>query len=193
MSLSVLAIENISEVLAAIATATAGIAGFLSAYASNAGRNAAMAEDNSLNLENDVRLDIVRRELGRQKSLAKWQGLSATLLTISQYVVGGVLTTSFIQDMLSSQVVGFLGLLVLISSLIHQHFRPDLKVRFAKERIVILTDLERVIEDEIFSITSGALPDTSIYELRKRVTKALKEIELSELQDTGKIESEAST
>ncbi|MFA0570324.1 MULTISPECIES: hypothetical protein [Vibrio] len=193
MSLSVLAIENISEVLAAIATATAGIAGFLSAYASNAGRNAAMAEDNSLNLENDVRLDIVRRELSRQKSLAKWQGLSATLLTISQYVVGGVLTTSFIQDMLSSQVVGFLGLLVLISSLIHQHFRPDLKARFAKERIVTLTDLERVIEDEIFSITSGALPDTSIYELRKRVTKALKEIELSELQDTGKIESEAST
>ncbi|WP_152625520.1 hypothetical protein [Vibrio parahaemolyticus] len=139
------------------------------------------------------RLVDVRKELARQKGIAKWQGMSATLLTVSQYVVGGVLTTSFIQDMLSSQNVGFLGLLVLISSLIHQHFRPDLKARFAKERIALLSGLQRDIEDEIYMINENAESASSVFDLRARVSKALKETEQSELQDTGRIDSETST
>ncbi|HAS6475656.1 TPA: hypothetical protein GRR63_23330 [Vibrio parahaemolyticus] len=194
MSLDVEVVGKITEFVTVGAVVASTIAGFLSAFASKAGsKKSKLKNVNDSNLHIASRLVDVRKELARQKGIAKWQGMSATLLTVSQYVVGGVLTTSFIQDMLSSQNVGFLGLLVLISSLIHQHFRPDLKARFAKERIALLSGLQRDIEDEIYMINENAESASSVFDLRARVSKALKETEQSELQDTGRIDSETST
>lgn len=75
----------------------------------------------------DSRLADTRRALDRQESLAKWNSRAAASLTFGQYIVGGVLASSFVQESLTPQVVGLLGVLVLISSLIHQRYRPDLQ------------------------------------------------------------------
>jgi len=141
--------------------------------------------------EKDSRLLELKEELKRQESIAKWQGLSATFLTFSQYIIGGVLTTSFIQETLTSGVVGFLGLLVLLSSLIHQHFRPDLHSRFAKERIVVLRNVKRQVEDGIFAIEKEKSRPEELHNIRDYVTRSLLELESSELRDLDKVETDA--
>ncbi|WP_157372685.1 hypothetical protein [Photobacterium marinum] len=185
----------IVDVAAIIAISTSAIAGFISAFLPRKDREKVSKNTENINssIERDCRLFEVQAELRRQKVISKWQGVAATSLTFSQYIVGGVLTTSFIQDNLSSQVVGLLGLLVLVSSLIHQQFRPDLKSRFAKERIVTLRGLIRAIEDDLFAIRQGTLNQESLHDIRVKVTNSLKDIETSELQDLGKIDSESST
>lgn len=187
--------ELIVQVAATIAVFASGVAGFTTSMASKKGREKAEGEIKNLGSspEKDSRLLEAKAELSRQESTSKWQGFATTSLTFSQYIVGGVLTTSFIQDTLSSQVVGLLGLLVLISSLIHQHFRPDLKARFAKERIVKLRSLVRSVENDLFAIEQGILKPEAMHNIREQVSMTLKEMESSELQDLGKIEAESST
>ncbi|NMP04646.1 hypothetical protein HHE94_18245 [Pseudoalteromonas arctica] len=195
MSIEFFNFETLGQAASIIAISISALAGFATSMSSKKGREKANSEINELasSPEKDSRLLEIKAELKRQQSIAKWQGFSATSLTFSQYIVGGVLTTSFIQDTLSSQIVGLLGLLVLISSLIHQHFRPDLKSRFAKERIVILRSLVRSVEDQLFAIVKEKSEPESIHNIRTQVSKTLKDIESSELQDLGKIEAETST
>jgi hypothetical protein len=187
--------EFIVQAASTIAVIMSAVAGFATSLASKMGRERAESEIKKLasSPQKDSRLLDAKAELNRQESTTKWQGFAATSLTFSQYIVGGVLTTSFIQDTLSSQVVGLLGLLVLISSLIHQHFRPDLKSRFAKERIVTLRSLVRSVEDDLFAIDQGMLKPESMHGIRAKVSSTLKEMEKSELQDLGKIEAESTT
>ena len=80
-------------------------------------------------LEKDSRLNEARELLGRQESSAKWNRRANGSLTFGQYILGGVLATSFVQVSLSAQGVSLLGVLVLISSLVHQTYRPDLQAR----------------------------------------------------------------
>jgi len=185
------------EVVAVIAAATSALlGGFASFYAFKV-KPKDKAQKELYNLtsspEKDSRLLEAKKELNRQERIAKWQGKSATSLTFSQYIIGGVLTTSFIQENLTQEIVGFLGLLVLMSSLIHQHFRPDLQSRFAKKRIVTLRNLVRQVEDGLFAIQKKKSPEEEIYNIRDYVTRTLKEIESSELQDLGKIDNEANS
>ena len=78
-----------------------------------------------------------------------------------------------------------------MSSLIHQHFRPDLQSRFAKERVTTLRNLVRQVEDGLFAIEREKSPVEEIHNIRDYVTTALNDIEKSELQDLGKIERES--
>ena len=152
------------------------------------GNNAApsMAEDpESSDLEHDTRLDEARGYLRRQETMAKWNCRAAASLTFSQYIVGGILATSFVQEALPKEVVGFLGLLVLIASLVHHRYRPDIYSRGARERAVQLRALIRTAEDALYAIHSRPPDAPTLLRIRKMVSEGLAEIDASELKDMG--------
>ena len=84
----------------------------------------------------------------------------------------------------SIQAIGLLGVLVLISSLIHQTYRPDIQTRGARERAMRLRRLIRQAEDGLFAIRSETVNTPSIHDVRKMVSLGLSEIEEMELADT---------
>ena len=136
-----------------------------------------------IDFEADTRLAEARYALGRQETSARWNKWSMHSLVFGQYIVGGVLATSFIQSALSKETVGVLGLLVLVSSLIHQRFRPDLQYRNAKERASLLRVLIRKAEDEIYAIRSSHPDAKTVRIVRQMVSDGLSKIEALELAD----------
>jgi hypothetical protein len=105
------------------------------------------------------------------------------LLIIGQYIVGGLLASSFVQQSLSPALVGALGVLVLLSSLIYQHFRPDIRLRGALGRALRLEALSREAEDDLFAIEAHDPSALTIFAFRKKISRALTEIAESELRD----------
>lgn len=134
-------------------------------------------------LEDMTRIDEIRDSLQRNESVARWAGRSNGLLIFGQVVIGGVLATSFVQSQLNHSIVSLLGVLVLVSSLIHQQFRPDLKHRGARRRVAKLTHLLRDAEDGVFEIQQGTCSAPSIQSLRRRVTQKLSQIEQTEVEE----------
>lgn len=131
----------------------------------------------------DTRLTDARNELIRQEASAKWNGRSATSLAVSQYVVGGTLATSFIQSTLPESAIGFLGLVVLLSSIIYQRFRPDLRMSAARRRVAVMKAVIRRAEDGLYAIRES-LPNAPTYQaIRNEVTNALIQVEHSELEE----------
>lgn len=141
--------------------------------------------------EKDSRLPQVRDALKRQESIAKWNGGASASLTFGQYIIGGVLASSFVQQSLTTQVVGSLGVLVLVSSLVHQRYRPDLQASGARQRVARLRALIREIEDELFALKSCPEGAPTVYEIRKRASAGLAQMEENELIETNKETSDA--
>jgi hypothetical protein len=129
------------------------------------------------------RLDEARDMLRRQQSMAKSNRWISTSLTVGQYIIGGLLASSFLQQSLSPNVVGLLGLLVLVSSLLFQHFRPDIRLRGALARSLLLKALIRASEDDLYSMRHSEPNVMSVYNLRKRISEGLSRIEASELDE----------
>jgi len=135
------------------------------------------------------RLADAKGALERQTSLARTNRWMSALLTIGQYIIGGLLASSFVQQSLRPDLVGVLGLLVLISSLIYQHFRPDIQLRGAMSRSLRLRALIRSVEDDIYAIRSNSSNAPTVEAVRRRISEALSAIEASELQDLQTRES----
>jgi hypothetical protein len=134
--------------------------------------------------EVDTRLAEARNALRRQHRAARLNRWTANSLTVGQYIIGGLLATSFVQNSLSPSVVGFIGLLVLVSSLIHQRFRPDIKARNAAERAVKLRDLIRRGEDLVFEMKRNG-DIAGVQRVRQLVSETLSDIDKAELADLG--------
>jgi hypothetical protein len=149
----------------------------------NTGAPSGAEDEESADPERDTRLNEARRYQQRQEAMARWNSRAAASLTFSQYIVGGILATSFVHESLPREVVGILGLLVLIASLIHHRYRPDIYARCARERAVQLRALIRKAEDALYTIRSGKSDAPSLLKIRKMVTQELAEIEASELRD----------
>ena len=130
-----------------------------------------------------VRLYEARNLLERQENFASWNKVSSNLLTFSQYVVGGILASSFIQENLSSQVIGAIGVIVLLASLIHQRFRPDAAAIGAKKRVIRLKSIIRKAEDMLFDLEQSEDGASTVSEIRKFVSDGIEQIESSELVD----------
>jgi hypothetical protein len=147
--------------------------------------NEKSSEPVKIDYENETRLDDARDALRRQEFAARWSKWTLNLLTFGQYIVGGVLASSFVQSSLSKDVVGLLGVLVLVSSLIHQRFRPDLQYRSAKERAVFLRLLIRRAEDDVYAIQSRQTGAKTVQEIRQTISEGLAKLETSELSDAN--------
>jgi hypothetical protein len=121
--------------------------------------------------------------LEKQSELAVAHRIAGGLLTFSQFVVGGLLASSFLQENLSKNIVGILGLVVLFSSLLRQHYRPDVKFRGALLRATQLKILIRQAEDYVYAAEANVSGAPSLFEIRQFLTESLNQINHSELQD----------
>jgi hypothetical protein len=134
-----------------------------------------------------VRFQDVKKELRRQRSLATVYRIADTLLTIGQFIVGGLLASSFLQEKLPREMVGFLGLIVLGSSLLRQHFRPDAELAGCRQRAVQLKLLIRTAEDQLFSRDEGDENAPTLSRIRSMLSDGLTKIEESQLPDLSMV------
>ena len=135
--------------------------------------------------KNDVRLPQLEAELARQERLGKRSGYVAGLLTFGQYVIGGLLVSSYLQQYLAPNIAGFLGFLVLVSSVIHTRYRPDLAADGARQRAYLASKAIRSIEDELFARRNNHPNAAAVEVIRKKASTALDEIAQSELWSRG--------
>ena len=129
------------------------------------------------------RLSDIRNQQRQQRRLAATYKLASNSLVFGQYVIGGAMTTSFMQKQLSSETVGIFGLLVLISSIIRQHYHPERAAQEASARAAKLKILHREGEDQLAIINSTVSQDhenpTEMLALLTSLSKGLKGIEES--------------
>jgi hypothetical protein len=115
------------------------------------------------------------------RSSERFAHISSVLLTVGQYIIGGVLASSFVQESLSPKSVGFLGVLVLIASLVKQQFHPELNAENARRNVSQLRALIRTSEDQLTildaKIASGQDHTDAMIDLMTKITQRLNEIE----------------
>lgn len=141
------------------------------------------APDPTANLEELVRADEVKDSLKQNERVARWAGLANGLLLFCQIVIGGFLASAWVQEQLDKRLIGGLGVLVLLSSLLHQLARPDAKGRGARRRTTRLRSLLREAEDGVFEIQRGTPHAEPIEDLRRRISTKLSEIEATEVDE----------
>jgi len=90
-----------------------------------------------------------------------------------------------VQQSLSKEIIGVLGVLVLASSLIRQHYRPDLQLAGARERATKLKATIREVEDFIYMREEGQPNAPQPQEIRKILRDALGKIEADEVRELG--------
>lgn len=134
-----------------------------------------------------ARIEEARDALRQQLSAAKWSRVSSNSLTVSQYIIGGLLASSFVQESLSPKLVGSLGLLVLLASLIKQHFHPDVSAETAIKKAAQLRALIRTSEDQLAildaKIASGQDHTDEMISLLMKITEQLTGIEMPEVTE----------
>ncbi len=134
--------------------------------------------------EHDTRIAEARRALQRQEAIVAWNDRTVNCLNVGQYVIGGALATTIVQPFLSPGIVGFLGVLVVISAVIHQRFRPNVKARNASERTVNLHLLLRRAEDMVYEMKRQNSVE-GIQLVRQMISDGLNDIEKSEFGESN--------
>lgn len=140
-------------------------------------------EDDPLRELLKKRIQEAQESLKFQNNSEKTNTWATNSLVIGQYIVGGLLASSFIQNTLTKDLIGFLGLLVLASALIHQRFRPDLRAQGSKQRAFRLRSLIRDVEIDLAALKAGANDAPQLIDIIKKVSIILEKIEKSEQDD----------
>jgi len=135
-----------------------------------------------------TRLDEAKQAMTSGRSSERIARISSNLLTVGQYIIGGVLASSFVQESLSPKAVGLLGVLVLIASLVKQQFHPELNAEKAGRKISQLKALIRISEDQLTildaKIASGQDHSDAMIALLTQITQRLNEIENPETNES---------
>ncbi|MCB1106075.1 MAG: hypothetical protein H7A44_05980 [Opitutaceae bacterium] len=129
----------------------------------------------------EIRLPEVKQLLSEEEGRKGLYRAASASLAFGQFVVGGLLASSFIAENLSKSLIGFLGLLVLAASLVNQHFRPDILHKATAFRVYRLRSLRRWIEDQLYEFSRTETNDESIAAIRRKVSEALDELDRGEL------------
>jgi hypothetical protein len=128
------------------------------------------------------RLEEARQALKQQYALAKAHRVGGGLLTFGQLIVGGLLASSLVQEQTSKSLIGALGLLVLASSIIRQHYKPESSSLAARERAVKLKTIIREVEDHLYFRRTGDEGAMDLHELRRLLTAVLNDFDTAEAQ-----------
>jgi hypothetical protein len=131
----------------------------------------------------EARISEVRAAIRRQRVSERLSGISSAALTFSQYVVGAVLATSFVQQSLSNRTIGGLGVVVVFASVCHQRYRPDVIHRQAKARRARLAKALRQAEDQLFAISEKRDNAPSAIRVAQSLSRGLDELELGGLEE----------
>lgn len=125
-----------------------------------------------------LRLKQIDTAKNKEQRLSRAFTWSSNLLTFAQYVVGGVLATSFIQQKLSPNLIGFFGLIVLVSSIIKQHYHPEVKAKVASQKAAKLQTLIRDSEDKIAALHADGNTDPKEFlTIASQISAALAKID----------------
>ncbi len=133
-------------------------------------------------LERELRVAEAKAIQRRQEGASKWFRRMSGALSGGQYLVGAALTSGFIQSSLSPALVGFLGLIVLLSQATRHAYRPDLRAVGAAQRAFRLKEVIRSVEDDLYE-TGPQPPQSTLHKLRRRITRALAEAERLEAEE----------
>ena len=128
-----------------------------------------------------TRLKEAANLLKSQRAIESRSNLASNTLTVAQYIIGGLLASSFVQQSLNPKIVGALGILVLIASLFKQHFHPETDAEEARRKGLQLQAFIRTSEDDLAvldaKIEAGQDHSDALIALMKQMTKRLTEIE----------------
>lgn len=106
----------------------------------------------TVSLHLSTRLEEVKRVYRREKRNEGLSNFANGLLVLGQYVVGAVLATTFIRENLDALITGLLGLSVVITTTLHQKFRPDLSAKISASKASFLYSTIIKVEDGIEKI-----------------------------------------
>lgn len=112
--------------------------------------------------------------------------LTKQYLVVTQYIIGGLLASSFVQGSLNSKWVGVFGVLVLVASLFKQQYHPEGNAEIARVKAVQLKSLLRSSQDQLAILeaktSAGENQSEAMIALLVRVTQTLGQIENAEVQ-----------
>ena len=175
-------LPSVATFVSGAAVAMAAISSLVSARLSFRGKVSPLPNVHA-ELPQMARVSEIKEALGRQEWIARSMGFTNGLLLFGQVVIGGILASAFVQDQMTKPITGLLGLLVLMSSLIHQQVRPDIKQRGSRRRVVQLRELLRETEDGIFDLRRNVPLAKPIEAIRRTVTTQLSRIERGEVEE----------
>jgi hypothetical protein len=178
--------DIIPAVVVFLAAGSAAFSAALSIAARRPSKLTNASNEREVGKERDYRVEIRLRQvqaiLSHEIDRKGIFRLSAAALIFSQFVVGGMLASSFVAKTLGEGLIGLLGLIVLAASLISQHFRPDLLHKIAAQKVRRLRALKRKLEDDLYVATRGGITDTRLIEIRLYASNTLEEIETVEYE-----------
>lgn len=137
----------------------------------------------SIDLDALSRLDDLKNLQTRYQNQVSRNSSAFNLLIFSQYVVGAVLATSILNGEGEAGQSSWqyaeeiLGLVVLISTAIHQRFRPDLLANQAKARLSRCRKLLLDTEDGILLVQGRVQKGSYILEVRSNASIGIAELE----------------
>jgi hypothetical protein len=180
-----LAAANPKEVVAILSAAMEKMSGSLSATKLSPARETAehpgTAGSQVARARIVLRLAEAQAFRDGQRKRARSSALASNLLSVAQYVIGGVLASSFVQESLTPKWVGALGVLVLIASLFRQQFHPELDAEVSRKKVGAITGLIRLSEDQLAILdaktASGQDHTDAMARLMTEITQALNAIE----------------
>src|SRR5215475_12864731 len=115
------------------------------------------------------RIAEIQTVIKKERFNSRSNGFANGFLVFSQFIIGGLLASSFLKETLPSSIVGWLGLIVLLSSLVRQYYLPEVQSSKAKDRETALKRLVRDAEDQLalsnddhIDALIDALPKTQI-------------------------------
>lgn len=137
------------------------------------------------------RVNEANEALNGQKSVAWWSSFASVLLTVGQYIVGGLLASSFVQSSLTPMLIGVLGLIVLFASICKQHFHPEVNAANAKGKAGQLRALVRTSEDDLAVLdaksSKGHDHSDEMIALMRTLTQRMSEIEEGQTAPSKKL------
>ncbi len=131
-----------------------------------------------------ARLKEASTAMEDQLSRKKRSKFASNALTVGQYILGGLLASSFVQQSMNPTWVGAMGVLVLVASLIKQNFHAEIDANDAQRKAAQLLSLIRISEDDLTildeKINRGEDHSDEMIQLMKSITKHFTEIENAE-------------
>jgi hypothetical protein len=160
-------ITLLAFVLAVVTIFLSVVALLISRRPSSRNKNRESSEPQS-EFEKILDIPAIEAALEDSKKTATWAQRSDLFLFIGQTVLGAAITSTFglsqVQQ-LDKNLTGFLGLLVLIASLIRTEFLPKVKYIESRQKITDLTFLKRTAESGLFAIKNKSpnAPDQGVF------------------------------
>ncbi len=127
-----------------------------------------------------VRINDARTSRADQFFSSRRGRWASNSLIFGQYVIGAAMATSFTRETLSPKIISIFGLLVVLSTVVKQHYHPEINAQIASQKVDQLEALIRQSEDRLVIIETTMTDDSddpaAILELLEKISAELTKI-----------------